>query len=72
MNRPIMLAAIACAAVFASTATFEAYLLDAVSQQNKAQKRTVVCFDYRGEATHGDDWRECHTIAIRELRVSDQ
>lgn len=67
MERIALIVLSACAVVGMSTATFEASALMKISDANKAQQRTLVCFDYRGQVTHDDVFKECRTMAIREL-----
>lgn len=60
----VMLLAVA---TFGAMAVGEAYMLKAISDGNKAQLHTMVCFDFEGQVTHGDAFKECRTVAIREL-----
>lgn len=48
-------------------ATGAVLALHAQSEVNKGQQRTVLCFDAQDRVTRGDDWKECRTVAVREL-----
>jgi hypothetical protein len=58
-------------AIFAYGFAGAFYTLLAVSDANKAQQRAFVCFDAQGRVTHGENWKECRMVAIRELRRRD-
>ncbi len=73
MSKPVPLFAVTALATLGvaflgATVCLETTMLVQQSDANKAQQRAVVCFDYAGRPTLGDNWRECRQVAIRELR----
>lgn len=57
----------AFAAFFACYTAFFVVVLKSESDANKAQPQTMLCFDYQGNVTHGDDFAECKRVRFKVL-----
>lgn len=61
--------ALAVAASLAVYATFTTTILIQVSNEHKAEHVALLCFDYQGQVTMSNTFKECHRVAIRELHT---
>ena len=75
MSKPVPLLAVALlaaagVALLGATVCIETTMLVQQSDANKAQPRAVVCFRADGQPARpfATDWRECRTVALREIR----